>query len=68
MRRELDSLTGGKPWLTLDFSRALGTFGLGGLTTQSSNPAPPASDAFDLTPLLVKTLKDYKPGTCGPSA
>lgn len=35
----LNSLTGGKPWLKLDFSRALGAFGLGGLTTQSSNPA-----------------------------
>jgi hypothetical protein len=177
----LDSLTGGKPWLKLDFSRALGAFGLGGLTTQSSNPAqfidylravgakhtrvgtatidgvqtthyhvvinldnypklfpagrraaaargvstlenaigshtmpmdawidsqnllrrmsfsfgecvqsqhltlamtmslsdygpqtvpaaPAASDAYDLTPLLVKTLKNYKPGTCGPAA
>ncbi len=177
----LDSLTGGKPWLKLDFSRALGAFGLGGLTTQSSNPAqfvdylravgakhtrvgtetidgvqathyhvvinldnypklfpasrraaaahgvstletaigshtmpmdawidshnllrrmslsfgecvqsqrltlamtmnlsdygqqtvpaaPAASDAYDLTPLLVKTLKNYKPGTCGPTA
>ncbi|HET6866169.1 MAG TPA: hypothetical protein VFH80_09605 [Solirubrobacteraceae bacterium] len=177
----LDSVTGGKPWLKLDFSRALGAFGLGGLTTQTSNPAqfldylravgakhtrvgtatvggvatthyhvvinldnypklfpasqraaaahgvstfeaaigshtmpmdawidshsllrrtsfsfgecvqsqrltlamtmnlsdygqqtvPPApspADAYDLTPLLVKTLKNYKPGTCGPSA
>ena len=177
----LASVTGGKPWLKLDFSRALGSFGLGGLTTQSSNPAqfldylravgakqtrvgtetidgvqttqyhvvvnlddypnlfpasrragaargvstlesaigshtmpmdawvdsrhmlrrtsfsfsecvqsqrlklamtmdlsdygqqtvpaaPPASDAYDLTPLLVKTLKNYKPGTCGPTA
>jgi hypothetical protein len=177
----LDSLTGGKPWLKLDFSRALGAFGLGGLTTQTSNPAqfldylravgakhtrvgtatvdgvstthyrvvinldnypklfpasqrasaahgvstleaaigthtmpmdawidshnllrrtsfsfgecvqsqrltlamtmnlsdygqqtvpaaPSPSDAYDLTPLLVKTLKNYKPGTCGPSA
>lgn len=35
----LDRLTGGKPWVKLDFSRALGAFGLGGLTTQSSNPA-----------------------------
>jgi hypothetical protein len=35
----LDRLTGGKPWIKLDFSRALGAFGLGGLTTQSSNPA-----------------------------
>jgi hypothetical protein len=35
----LQRLTGGKPWVKLDFSRALGTFGLGGLTTQSSNPA-----------------------------
>jgi hypothetical protein len=35
----LQRLTGGKPWLKLDFSRALGAFGLGGLTTQSSNPA-----------------------------
>jgi hypothetical protein len=177
----LDSLTGGRPWLKLDFSRALGAFGLGGLTTQSANPAqfidylravgakhtrvgtatidgvqtthyhvvinldnypklfpagrraaaargvatlenaigshtmpmeawidaqnllrrmsfsfgecvqsqrltmamtmnisdygpqtvpaaPSASDAYDLTPLLVKTLKNYKPGTCGPPA
>lgn len=38
-QQALDSLTGGKPWLKLDFSRALGAFGLGGLTTQSSNPA-----------------------------
>jgi hypothetical protein len=177
----LDSVTGGKPWLKLDFSRALGAFGLGGLTTQSSNPAqfldylravgakhtrvgtatvdgvptthyhvvinldnypklfpasqraaaargvstletaigshtmpmdawidshsllrrtsfsfgecvqsqrltlamtmnlshyghqtvpaaPSPSDAYDLTPLLVKTLKNYKPGTCSPAA
>jgi hypothetical protein len=35
----LQRLTGGKPWLKLDFSRALGAFGLGGLTTQSTNPA-----------------------------
>jgi hypothetical protein len=35
----LQRLTGGKPWIKLDFSRALGAFGLGGLTTQSSNPA-----------------------------
>jgi hypothetical protein len=32
-------LTGGKPWIKLDFNRALGAFGLGGLPTQSSNPA-----------------------------
>jgi len=177
----LDSLTGGKPWLKLDFNRALGAFGLGGLTTQSTNPAqfldylravgaqhtrvgtetvdgvqtthyhvvinldsypklfpasrraaaargvstletaigshtmpmdawidshhmlrrtsfsfaecvqsqrlklamtmnlsdygqqtvpatPSPSDAYDLTPLLVKELKNYKPGTCGPAA
>ncbi len=38
-QQALDALTGGKPWLKLDFSRALGAFGLGGLTTQSSNPA-----------------------------
>ena len=35
----LDRLTGGKPWIKLDFSRALGAFGLGGLTTESGNPA-----------------------------
>lgn len=35
----LERLTGGKPWLKLDFSRALGAFGLGGLPTQSTNPA-----------------------------
>lgn len=35
----LDHLTGGKPWVKLDFSRALGAFGLGDLPTQSSNPA-----------------------------
>ena len=35
----LDRLTGGKPWLKLDFSRALGAFGLGGLPTQGTNPA-----------------------------
>ncbi len=177
----LDSLTGGKPWLKLDFSRALGAFGLGALPTQSTNPAqfldylrtvgakpervgtatidgvqttqyhvivnldnypklfspgrraaasrgvstlekaigshtmamdawidsqrllrrtsfsfgecvqsqrlklamtmnlsdygqqtvpaaPSPSEAYDLTPLLVKTLKNYKPGTCGPAA
>ena len=177
----LQRLTGGKPWIKLDFSRALGAFGLGGLTTQSSNPAqfidylravgtsttrvgaatidgaqttryhamvdldkypkllrpaqrpaaargiatlesaigshtmtadvwidshrllrrmsfsfgecvqsqrvtlamtmdlsdygpqsvpgpPPSSQAYDLTPLLVKSLKSYKPGTCGPAA
>ncbi len=34
----LASVTGGKPWLKLDFSRALGAFGLGGLPTQSTNP------------------------------
>jgi len=38
-QQALDALTGGKPWLKLDFDRALGAFGLGGLTTQSSNPA-----------------------------
>jgi hypothetical protein len=38
-QQALDALTGGKPWLKLDFSRTLGAFGLGGLTTQSSNPA-----------------------------
>lgn len=35
----LARLTGGKPWVKLDFSRALGAFGLGGLTTQNTNPA-----------------------------
>jgi hypothetical protein len=35
----LSRLTGGKPWIKLDFNRALGAFGLGGLPTQSSNPA-----------------------------
>ncbi len=35
----LNRLTGGKPWLKLDFSRALGAFGLGGLPTQGTNPA-----------------------------
>jgi hypothetical protein len=35
----LQSLTGGKPWIKLDFNRALGAFGLGGLSTQGSNPA-----------------------------
>ena len=35
----LARLTGGKPWIKLDFNRALGAFGLGGLPTQSSNPA-----------------------------
>jgi hypothetical protein len=38
-QQALQRLTGGKPWLKIDFSRALGAFGLGGLTTQSSNPA-----------------------------
>jgi hypothetical protein len=38
-QQALDPLTGGKPWLKLDFSRALGAFGLGGLPTQSTNPA-----------------------------
>lgn len=35
----LARLTDGKPWVKLDFSRALGAFGLGGLTTQNTNPA-----------------------------
>jgi hypothetical protein len=36
---------------------------------QQTVPAAPApSDAYDLTPLLVKTLKNYKPGTCGAAA
>ena len=35
----LARLTGGKPWVKLDFSRALGAFGLGGLPTQNTNPA-----------------------------
>jgi hypothetical protein len=178
---QLTALTGGKPWLKLDFSRVLGAFGLGGLPTQSTNPAqfidylrtvgdtpkrvgtatiggvqtthyhvvvdldnypklfpasrraaassgvstlekaiashtipmevwvdsqrllrrmsfsfgecvqsqrltlgmtmslsdygqqtvpaaPSPSEAYDLTPLLVKSVKDYKPGTCGPAA
>lgn len=38
-QQALQRLTGGKPWIKLDFSRALGAFGLGGLTTQSSDPA-----------------------------
>ncbi len=35
----LQSLTGGKPWVELDFGRALGAFGLGGLPTQGTDPA-----------------------------
>jgi hypothetical protein len=32
-------------------------------------PAPPSSsDAYDLTPLILQSLKDFKPGTCAPSA
>jgi hypothetical protein len=38
-QQALARLTGGKPWIKLDFSRALGAFGLGGLPTQSTNPA-----------------------------
>lgn len=34
----LTRLTGGKPWIKLDFGRALGAFGLSGLTSQSANP------------------------------
>ena len=110
----LNRLTGGKPWLKLDFSRALGAFGLGGLPTQGTNPAQfldylrtvgaktkrigtetidgaqttryhvvvdldnypkpshaarrASSEAYDLTPLILQSLKSFKPGTCGPSA
>ena len=35
----LQSLTGGKPWVKLDFGRALGAFGFGGLPTQGTDPA-----------------------------
>src|SRR6185437_12423932 len=35
----LTRLTGGKPWVKLDFSKALGAFGLGGLSTETGNPA-----------------------------
>ena len=35
---------------------------------QTVPAAPSASDTYDLTPLLVKELKNYKPGTCGAAA
>jgi hypothetical protein len=35
----LSRLTGGKPWLKLDFSRTLGAEGLGGLPTQTTDPS-----------------------------
>ena len=34
----LARLTGGKPWLKMDLKRALGTLGLGGLSTQTTDP------------------------------
>jgi hypothetical protein len=34
----LDHVTGGKPWVKLDFSRTLGAEGLGGLPTQGTDP------------------------------
>ena len=34
-----------------------------------SVPSPPSSSqAYDLTPLVVNSLKNFKPGTCGPAA
>jgi hypothetical protein len=49
--------------LTLGMTMNLSDYG------RQTVPAPPSpSDSYDLTPLLVKTLANYKPGTCGPAA
>jgi hypothetical protein len=37
-----------------------------GPQTVPASPTP--SQAYDLTPLLLNQLKNFKPGTCGPSA
>jgi hypothetical protein len=44
------------------------TMNLSDYGQQTVPAAPSSSQAYDLTPLLLKTLKSYKPGTCGPAA
>jgi hypothetical protein len=44
------------------------TMNLSDYGRQTVPAAPSASEAYDLTPLVVKAVKDYKPGTCGPTA
>jgi hypothetical protein len=44
------------------------TMNLSDYGQQTVPAAPSASDAYDLTPLLLQSLKSFKPGTCGPAA
>jgi hypothetical protein len=44
------------------------TMNLSGYGQQSVPSAPSPSEAYDLTPLVLQSLKSFKPGTCGPAA
>jgi hypothetical protein len=49
--------------LTMGMTMNLSNYG------QQAVPAVPSpSQAYDLTPLIVASLKSFKPGTCGPAA
>lgn len=49
--------------LTMAMTMSLSDYG-----QQSVPSAPSPSDAYDLTPLVLGSLKNFKPGTCGPAA
>ena len=49
--------------LTMGMTMNLSDYG-----RQAVAAAPSPSQAYDLTPLVLKSLTNFKPGTCGPTA
>ena len=44
------------------------TMNLSDYGQQAVPSAPSPSQAYDLTPLVLKSVKSFKPGTCAPTA
>jgi hypothetical protein len=44
------------------------TMDLSDYGSQAAPTLPSSSQAYDLTPLVLKSLKNFKPGTCGTTA